>query len=135
LGRCTKDERNNVISSNRVTCSVDVHARRAARLRQWVRFEGEVAPYPAARVPRGRWSYWINTDFKINLPVPGGQWECSFALGDKTLTAKFRSGGPTGEIVNTAACREQLTVADNSGRTCLRDESGAPMPATRAVYC
>lgn len=135
-GRCTKDERATPIVSNRISCSIDVTTTRPVRLSAWFKYGGEVIPWGTSRVPRGSWTYWIAYDIKINLPVPGGAWECGYSVGTRRATTRFTSGGPVGDVVNAAACRRERTIPYGEGfRTCLADESAAPMAATDAVFC
>jgi hypothetical protein len=134
--QCTRDERRTTLVSNRISCSVDADVARPALIRPRTTYNGRAISFRPSRLPRGEWSYWINHDLKINLPLPGGTWGCSFTFGRATVRASFRSGGPTGAIVNTAACRGENTVAYDDGfRVCRSDESGAPLPGTNSAYC
>ena len=135
LGRCTKDERSTPIVSNRITCSVALTVARTSKLRQWMRYEGQLVPYPSNSVQPGRWTFWINQDYKINLPVPGGAFECGFAIAGKKITAAFTSGGPKGDVVNTAACTDENTIPYGDGRVCRSDQSASPLPATDRLQC
>jgi hypothetical protein len=135
--RCTKDERGTPLVSNRISCSVDLSVRRPNVLRrQWL-YEGQPVAFAPLRIgERGRWSFWINENLKINLPLPGGRWACSYSFGSAKVKASFTSAGPVGEIVNTAACRLENTLVHGNGlRVCRSDESATPMQPTSSVWC
>jgi hypothetical protein len=98
-------------------------------------YEGEDMDYGQTMFTPGSWWWWTNTDVVINMPLPGGKWGCSFSFGGKTLSATFVSGGPTGPVVDTAACRGSHLLAFGRFKSCRTDESAAPITATDSVWC
>jgi hypothetical protein len=134
-GRCTKDERRIPLVSNRISCSVDILVRKPGLLRWRFVYEGEGTPLRQRFLAPGTHDYWINEDLGIDQPLPGGHWGCAFSFGGAAIQASFTSGGPTGRIVDTAACREANLLVRGGYRACRTDESAAPIPATNSIWC
>jgi len=135
LQECTADESAAVLTSNRITCSVEVDLDAPARLQAWMTYNGARIDFAPADLQPGQYTRWSNENLKIDRPLPGGAWTCGFTLSGTTLTASFKTDGPVGDVVNTAACRYASTVRFGSGRVCRTDESPAPIPATNAIAC
>jgi hypothetical protein len=91
--------------------------------------------YTTRILPPGRSRWWIATSLKLDQPLPGGAWGCSFAIGRRRLAASFRSGGPTGRVVDLAVCRAVHALRSGAASICPRDESGTPFLATDAIVC
>ena len=135
LQECTSDESASVLVSNRITCSIEVDLTVAADLDSWMTYDAARIAFPSVRLEPGSYPRWINESLKIDRPLPGGAWTCGFTLAGSTLTASFRTEGPVGDVVNTAACRYSTTIRYGSGRVCRSDESAAPIQRTNAVAC
>src|SRR5437763_756061 len=135
--RCTKDERGVVLVSNRISCSVDIIVRKTAVLRSQMTYLGQTISFgPATFYPsRSAQRWWIDLNLRAALPLPGGSWSCRFSMGSARVGASFETDGPTGDIVDTAACRGADTVRFGSGRACLTDESSSPIPPTDSLWC
>ena len=135
LQECTSDESASALTSNRVTCSAEVDLDGPAMLERSMTYNGASIPFDPDELEEGSYPIWINENLKIDRPLPGGSWTCALAVADTKVTASFTMNGPTGEVVNTAACRYSSTVRYGSGRVCKRDESASAIPATNAVAC
>jgi hypothetical protein len=72
------------------------------------------------------------------LPLPGGDWSCQFSFGPASARVNFKSGGPTGTIINAAACAGTDTIrygASSAFRACRPDRSGGSIPVTDEIVC
>lgn len=135
LQGCTTDESALSLASNRVTCSVEVDLQENANLEARMTYEGARIPFQTTPLGPGTYTRWINENLKLDRPLPGGSWTCGFTLAGTSLTASFHTDGPTGDVVNTAACRYANTVRFGSGRVCRTDESGAAIPTSARILC
>jgi hypothetical protein len=85
-------------------------------------------------LPRGPSRWWIATNIKMNQPLPGGDWGCDFSVGPVRLAAAFRSGGPTGPVVDLAVCPATKAIHLGTLLICPSNES-ASIPSTESVVC
>ena len=84
-----------------------------------------------------RSSAWIAENVGTQ-PLPGGAWSCEFSFGAAHTGASFRSGGPTGAVVDTAVCAASDSIlygSNHSLRVCKSDESGTPIAPTDRIVC
>ena len=136
--RCTTDQRETPIVSNRISCSVDIVVRRTSVVRGQILYRGGVAHTIGPTLLRpGTYPAWIYENVKIDQPLPGGSWRCEFTLGSARTDVAFTSGGPEGDVVNVAVCGRQTTVRhETSGLIlCRKDDSTAVLPASEPVRC
>jgi hypothetical protein len=137
--RCTRDERRLPITSNRISCSVTLVSQHSGAWLVRFTFGGHVEPWTrGGTISKGSSRLTYKTNIGINLPVPGGNWRCEFAFGSAHASVAFTSGGPTGEIVDTAVCPRSDVLSFGSKRTekrCAKDDSGTPLPVSQRIYC
>jgi hypothetical protein len=131
---CTRDEAARPIRSSQFNCSVHARADRGERFTGRFLYEGQPFRAFGANVGTSQRSIFIYITAGPT-PMPGGRWACQLRVGRERVVKTFRSGGPTGPILNVAVCRSASTVAAGPSRVCLRDESAAPLPATAPVTC
>lgn len=137
-GRCTKDERRKAIASNRISCSVRLLTSQSGIWRARFRYAGAVETWGrSAKLREGPdHQLTLSTNIRTNQPLPGGEWACEFAFRAARAVVAFRSGGPVGEIVNTAVCPEPGVLAwGQHSKTCATDLSGKPLRVGETVYC
>lgn len=130
---CRQDERAVPLLSTGVACSVQLRARRAARLVATMTYNGAVQGRLNVRVPApGRYSVWVSFDL-ASTQLPAGAFGCRFQLGSKAASGTVRSTGPAGPIVSPSVCLSANVVA--AGRGCRADESAAPLQAGQPATC
>jgi hypothetical protein len=136
--RCTTDQRASSITSNRISCSVDIVVRRTAVVRGRISYRGGLAHEIGPTVLKpGVYPAWVFENIKVDQPLPGGSWRCEFSVGSARTSLTFASGGPVGDIVNVAVCSRDGTVRHESSKLtlCRRDDSAALLPAGEPVFC
>jgi hypothetical protein len=137
--RCTHDQRKHAITSNRITCSTTLTATHPGVWHVRFAFDHHVDPWRrGGTVSVGVNRLWHNTNVGTNMPVPGGNWRCDFAYGSVVTSVAFRSGGPRGQIVDTAVCSDSDVLrfgVNRAGKRCARDDSGTPFVGARHIYC
>lgn len=139
-GRCTKDERRKAIASNRISCSVRLLTGQSGVWRARFRYAGAVETWgQGVKLREGPYHdhlLTLSTNIKTNQSLPGGDWACEFAFRAARAVVPFRSGGPVGEIVNTAVCPEPGVLSwGRDSKTCATDLSGKPLHLGESVYC
>ncbi len=134
--RCTRDQRTQLLVSSRFGCSVIFDVRQRATFREQMVYEGQKVTGLMRTLPPGSYGYWMAASTYSTLPNPGGRWRCLFSLGAVRTSVSFRSGGPTGAIVDTAICRFYAALVRRDGfPDCQTDESLMPIPPTKGVIC
>jgi len=137
--RCTHDERRLRITSNRISCSATLVVRRPGSWRVRFSYQHHVAPWTrGGTVSVGANHLWHNVNIGTDMPVPGGNWRCDFSFGPKIASIVFRSGGPRGEIVDTAVCSEAHVLSFGSrqrDKRCGQDNSTTPFVDPQRIYC
>jgi hypothetical protein len=124
--RCSKDRRADVLRSNRFACSADVLLRRPARVHARMTYRGQLQyAYTTRLLAPGPSHWWIATNIKMNQPLPGGTWGCDFSVGRTRLAAAFRSGGPTGPVVDLAVCPVTEALQTGPLLICSSDRSAS----------
>jgi hypothetical protein len=128
---CSEDQRTRPLKSSTVHCSAKVDAGQGERASGRLLYQGEPLPSRGARLPADA------TTFSVDLyvgrgSIPGGSWACELSLGAEKLTASFESAGPTGPVVNLAACR---TADVEPERPICPEESGAQPGPNDSVTC
>jgi hypothetical protein len=133
---CTRDERRLHITSNRISCSVTLFAKEPGVWRTRFTYDGHVDPWTTGgKVVVGTNLLWHNTNVGTNLPVPGGSWGCEFSFQTTKAALAFKSGGPTGQIVDAAVCPASDVLSRHALRRCAKDNSGTPLPGSERIYC
>jgi hypothetical protein len=134
--RCTRDMRGTVLSTNRLSCSIEVSVRRPARLHASMTYLGQVQyEFTTDVLDRGPWRWWIAVDIEIDKPIPAGAWTCGFDLRGAVRRASFTSGGPRGAVVNLAACTTGRARDHGGFVACLSDESSSSFAPGVEVVC
>lgn len=125
LARCTSDWRATAFRSSRFTCSTDL----AAPLGTVVYFRATYNGAPAGswepltdNYPLTRFWFWRNV-IPPTLPLPGGTWTCDLRAGKTETSITFQTTGPTGDVVDFAACDSSDTTGDPANGECKSDES------------
>jgi hypothetical protein len=136
LGRCVRDQRTTALTSSRFVCSVRVRVSRPASLRMQWTFEGAKLPPLFKLLSAGRThTHWIKFDVGAGFPLPGGAYQCAFAVGQKRAAAKFLSGGPREDIVDAVVCDEANVFNYGGFPVCRTDQAGTLIRSPNAVIC
>jgi hypothetical protein len=136
LSSCVKDQRTTALTSSRFVCSARVRVSRPATLRMQWTFEGvKVRPFFESLRPRRIRTHWIKFDIGADVPLPGGAYQCEFAVGRKRAVAKFLSGGPRGDIVDAVVCDEANVFTYGGFPVCRTDQAGTVIRSPNAVIC
>ena len=125
-------------SVDRISCSVKLLTSQSGIWRARFRYAGAVETWGrSAKLWEGPdHQLTLSTNIRTNQPLPGGEWACEFAFRAARAVVAFRSGGPVGEIVNTAVCPEPGVLAwGQHSKTCATDLSGKPLRVGETVYC
>jgi hypothetical protein len=135
LHRCTRDFRASVLTSNRFACSIAVLLRRRVQIHGRLTYEG-LTQFTATSgaLPPGSYRSSIATNIKMNQPLPGGAWACAFSVDGVRRTAAFRSGGPTGPVVDLVACPAAHAIHVGLELICPSDQSSS-IPSSDFVVC
>jgi hypothetical protein len=129
---CSEDQRMRPLKSSTVYCSGKVGAAEGERIRGRLLYEGEPLPSQVVRLPEDATTFSL--DFFVGRgAIPGGRWACELSLGSETLKASFASVGPTGPVVNLAACRTADVEAERP--VCPEDEGGVQPGPNDSVTC
>jgi len=134
LGRCTRDQRRQVIYSSQVVCSaalVDPYTR--VRVAMGWRYAGG-SIWSGSLVGRGK-TVWTTFSLGGPFPLPGGEYRCRLAVGNTSKVSVVRSSGPTGEIVDTAICDYRRSHIHFGNRSCLEDDDGRSVTPGSGVVC
>jgi hypothetical protein len=134
---CTRDERRLHITSNRISCSVTLFAKQPGIWRTRFTYDGHVDPWTTGgKVAAGTSHLWHNTNVGTNMPVPGGTWRCEFSFQSTKAQLVFKSGGPTGQIVDAAVCPASAVLSSGHAlKRCAEDNSGKTLPGSERIYC
>jgi len=136
LGRCVKDQRGTELISSRFVCSAGVRTSRRASLRMQWTFEGtKLPPFFDSLKPGLSHTHWIRFDIGAGFPLPGGAYQCEFAVGPKRAVAKFVSGGPRGDIIDAVVCDEGNVFRYEGFPVCRTDQAGTAIRSPNAVIC
>lgn len=131
---CRRDESGEPLVSARFYCSARVGGRKGERFSARFLYEGQPMPLRSTTVPAGSVTMWTDVSFG-GATLPGGRWGCRFAVAGDTDGEAFASGGPTGPIVDVAACLKEGTAAAGRARVCRADRSSAPFPRRGEITC
>ena len=63
--------------------------------------------------------------------VPGGIYRCIVRAGNRVTSARIKSVGPTGNLVDAMICSDKTSRQ----RLCQRDEDGATLPVGSRIVC
>ena len=103
---CVKDESGGTLDSNTFACSLDVEIGKA-EIRTWrVTYDGALVYSAQTALEPGSYIAWVWLSLITGVPQPGGAWKCEYTLGPERASAAWRSGGPTGQVVDVVACDE-----------------------------
>jgi hypothetical protein len=132
---CTRDERNVVLVSSRVACSVSLVVEQPGIFTAQMTYDGStVYSYRLSLLP-GVHHPWVDENVG-NVPLPGGEWGCVFSFEQATAQASFMSGGTTGSVLGVSVCLASDTVTWGTRHlACRSDESSKPLPPTDAIAC
>lgn len=134
LGRCTRDQRGQVVYSSQVVCSAALaDPNTTVRVAMGWRYGGG-SIWSGSLVGRGK-TVWTTFSLGGPFPVPGGDYRCHLGVGNTTLVSVIKSGGPTGEVVDTAICDYRRSHMHFRNRSCLQDDDGRSVTPGSGVVC
>ena len=133
--RCRVDQRRQPLLSNRFVCSASVSTKRPTTLNgQWT-FDGKPLEIDHLKLRAGTTNVFLQWNLTWSLPLPGGDYGCRISLGSSTESAHFSSSGPTGDVVDLAACdsstrsRETGSGSVNTTRAARTSSNRSPLSA------
>ncbi|CAN5898109.1 hypothetical protein BH23ACT11_BH23ACT11_27730 [soil metagenome] len=134
---CTVDRSEKTVSSNEFYCTAHVDIEPGETVTAKWQYEGEEVFTVDVPIAGGGADLPLHAFLTLGpQDNPAGEYRCVINAGGEEASARLRSGGPEGRVVNVAVClAEDLVAVGEATEVCHEDASGQGFDEPEELAC